>query len=93
MATKEDILKALSTIIDPESKKDIVSANMVAGLRIRGNHAGFAFEIGAQGQPDIYEPIRQQAEQTLLSLPGIERATIAMTSEMSGGAQMSKNGQ
>ena len=39
--TNEKILKALSTVIEPDVKKDLVSLNMIKNLSIDGNNISF----------------------------------------------------
>ncbi|KAA0263536.1 MAG: iron-sulfur cluster assembly protein, partial [Chlorobiota bacterium] len=39
--TNEKILKALSTVIEPDLKKDLVSLNMIKNLSIDGNNISF----------------------------------------------------
>ncbi|MGD8326053.1 MAG: iron-sulfur cluster carrier protein ApbC [Sphingomonadales bacterium] len=76
---KDLILKTLSTVIDPDSGKDIVSTGMVQGLSIRDGHVGFALEVGAEGAAK--EPLRQAAEAAVKSLPGVTKATVVLTAE------------
>jgi ATP-binding protein involved in chromosome partitioning len=82
MATpdKQDLLKILSSIKDPESGKDIVSAGMVTGLAIKGGNAGFALDVGARDVRE-QEPLRKAAEEALSAVPGIVSATVMLTGE------------
>jgi ATP-binding protein involved in chromosome partitioning len=41
MFTEQDILKSLSTVIDPDLKKDLVSLGMIENLEISGNQVKF----------------------------------------------------
>ena len=45
MYTKQQILDELSTIIDPRINRNIVEADMVSSIFIRGDKIGFALEI------------------------------------------------
>jgi len=76
---KDLVLKTLSSVIDPETGRDIVSSEMVQGLSIRDGHIGFALEVGAAGQAK--EPLRQAAEVAIQSLPGVTKTTIVLTAE------------
>jgi len=39
--TQEDILKALSAVLDPDLKKDLVTLNMVKEVEVAGNKISF----------------------------------------------------
>jgi len=49
--TKEDILKALSTVDDPDLKQDLVSLNMIKDLEVEGNHVRFTVELTTPACP------------------------------------------
>jgi ATP-binding protein involved in chromosome partitioning len=42
MITKEDVLKALSNVEEPDLKKDLVTLNMIENIRIDGNNVSFS---------------------------------------------------
>lgn len=77
-ATRDDILQALATVIDPETGRDVVSEGRVQGLVVRGSHAGFAIEVSAQ-IGEAGEPLRQACEQAALGVSGIEQVTAVLT--------------
>ena len=45
MITEKDIIKGLSYVMEPDLKKDIVSANLVSGMSIKGNEVSFKLKI------------------------------------------------
>ena len=45
MITEKDVIKGLSYVIEPDLKKDLVSANLVSGMNIKGNHISFTLKI------------------------------------------------
>ena len=51
MNNSENILKALSTVIDPDLKKDLVSLNMIQNLRIEGNNIYFKLVLTTPACP------------------------------------------
>ncbi len=81
MATEQDILKALSTIIDPDFRKDIVSLGFVRDIRIDDGHASFTIELTTPACP-VKEEFRRQASETVSALPGIDRVSIHITSKV-----------
>ncbi|MBM3566567.1 MAG: iron-sulfur cluster assembly protein, partial [Alphaproteobacteria bacterium] len=68
--TEQQILAALSRVVDGERDRDIVSLGMVKGLQIKGGHVAFAIEVDAQRGPKM-EPMRKQAEKIIHGLPGV----------------------
>tara|TARA_R110002050_G_scaffold149463_1_gene275994 strand:- start:12564 stop:13637 length:1074 start_codon:yes stop_codon:yes gene_type:complete len=45
MITEKDVIKGLSYVIEPDLKKDLVSANLVSGVKIKGNEISFKLKI------------------------------------------------
>ncbi|NWF37783.1 iron-sulfur cluster carrier protein ApbC [Mariprofundus sp. NF] len=80
MITETDILKALSVIIDPDFKKDIVSLGFVKNITIDGGHVAFTIELTTPACP-VKEEFRSQADAAVTALPGIEKVDITMSSK------------
>ncbi len=55
--TKEDIIKALSTVDDPDLKQDLVTLNMIKDLEVEGQHVRFTVELTTPACP-LKEMIR-----------------------------------
>jgi ATP-binding protein involved in chromosome partitioning len=77
-ATRDDVLKALSGVIDPASGKDVVSAGLIQGLTMREGNVGFAIEVPAARGPHS-EPLRKAAEEAVAKLPGVFSVTAVLT--------------
>ena len=77
-ATRNDVLKALDGVIDPQSGRSVVQQDMIQGLVLKGGHVGFALEVapsrGAQA-----EPLRKACEETVHALPGVLSVTAVLT--------------
>jgi ATP-binding protein involved in chromosome partitioning len=78
--TEENVLGALRCIVDPDSKRDIVSLGMVKGLQIRDGHVAFTLEVPAERGPKL-EPLRREAEAIVHKLPGVVTAQAVLTAE------------
>lgn len=76
--TKERVLEALGTVVDPARGDDIVSAGMVTGLTLSGTAVGFTIEVDPERGPAL-EPLRTAAEKAVLAVPGVESATVVLT--------------
>jgi ATP-binding protein involved in chromosome partitioning len=76
--TQDEIVKALSGIIDPASGRDVVSARLIQGLVLREGHVGFSIEVAPERGPAM-EPLRRQCEETVRKLPGVLSVTAVLT--------------
>jgi len=86
MITEADILKALSSIIDPDFNKDIVSLGFVKNISIDGGKVAFTIELTTPACP-VKEAFRQQAEEAVSALPGIDAINITMSSKVTQAQQ------
>ncbi len=74
----EDILKALSVIIDPDFHKDIVSLGFVKNIKIDGGKVSLDIELTTPACP-LKNDFKKNAEEILLGLDGIDEADVNMT--------------
>lgn len=81
MATENDVLKALSTIIDPDFQKDIVSLGFVKDISIDACRVSFTIELTTPACP-VKEEFRRQAEEVVSSLPDISEVAVNITSKV-----------
>ncbi len=80
--TKEDILKALATVEEPDLKKDLVSLNMVQNIDIQGKIVRFTVVLTTPACP-LKELIRQNCERAIHSLVDAEaQVFIDMTASV-----------
>src|SRR5438876_9306417 len=63
-ATKEDVLKALSYVDDPDLKKDLVTLNMVSDIQIEGEKISFTVTLTTPACP-LKDAIRQACENAI----------------------------
>lgn len=79
MVTKKSILDILSQIEDPDLKKDIVTLGFIKELVIDGSTISFSIELTIAGCP-LKNMFKTKAEELVLSLDGVEKVHIVMTS-------------
>ena len=60
--TQSDILKALSTVEDPDLKRDLVSLNMIKDIKIEPDKVSFTVVLTTPACP-LKEKIRQDCEE------------------------------
>ena len=79
MVNNEDILKALSVIIDPDFKKDIVSLGFVKNIKINEDLVSFDIELTTPACP-IKAEFQKAAEEAVIALDGVNQVAVNMTS-------------
>jgi ATP-binding protein involved in chromosome partitioning len=78
--TRDEVLAALSKIIDPDKGHDIVGLGMVSGVQLREGHVTFAIEVERARAPKL-EALRKAAEKAVDALPGVLSVTAVLTAE------------
>ncbi|MGD9945083.1 MAG: iron-sulfur cluster carrier protein ApbC [Burkholderiaceae bacterium] len=68
--TAEQVTEALKTIVDPNTRKDLVSGRSARNVRVDGGHVSVDVELGYPAVSQV-EPIRRQVVDTLRALPGV----------------------
>ncbi|MBO6543534.1 MAG: Mrp/NBP35 family ATP-binding protein [Alphaproteobacteria bacterium] len=76
--SNNDVLAALSTVKDPDTDQDVVSANMVQGLVLKDGHVLFSLEVDPARGPAL-EPLRKACEDAVYKLPGVLSVTAVLT--------------
>ncbi|RME80846.1 MAG: DUF59 domain-containing protein, partial [Zetaproteobacteria bacterium] len=79
MLTKDQVLQALSRIIDPDLGKDIVSLGFVKDVRIEGEKVHVVIELTTPACP-VRERFRAEAEAAIKAL-GAASVEIEMTAK------------
>ncbi len=78
---KNDVLDALRAVQDPDLGRDIVSLGFVKDVKLCGGVASATIELTTPACP-VKDLMKHQAEQAILSLPGIDRAEVSMTARV-----------
>ena len=84
MVTQDAVLGALRTILEPDLKRDLVSLDLVRNLTIQDGRVGFEIVLTTPAHP-MRAGIRQDCEQVVLALPGVEHVDVRMTAEVTHG--------
>ncbi|MEQ9403677.1 MAG: Mrp/NBP35 family ATP-binding protein [Cyclobacteriaceae bacterium] len=79
--TKENLLKALSHVQDPDLKKDLVTLGMIQNIHIDGKKAAFDVVLTTPACP-LKELIRSDCEKAIAKHIGEIELTINMTSQV-----------
>ena len=87
---KEQIIKALSEVIETTSGKNVVELGMVSGVVIKDGNVGFSLEI-EPSKAEQMEPLRHTCENTVRTLPGVLSATAVLTAEREAPSESKPN--
>lgn len=74
--TEEKVLKALSTVHDPEIHKDLVTLGMVRDIKISGSDVSLTIVLTTPGCP-LKAKIESDVRAALVSIPGMGAITLA----------------
>lgn len=85
MANYDAVLAALSTVTDPELRRDIVSLNMVRELRVDGSAVAFELVLTTPACP-LRETIDRDVRAALATVPDITQIDIEWGAEVRGAA-------
>ena len=81
MATEADVLGALSTIQDPDLRRDIVTLKFVKNVAIEGGRVAFTIELTTPACP-VKDQMRDQARAAVAKLPGVTSVDVTMTAQV-----------
>jgi len=73
--SEKDILAALSTVEDPELRRDIVSLGMIRDLQVSGGKVAFKFVLATPASPARNE-LQHRAEEAVRAVPGVESVEV-----------------
>jgi ATP-binding protein involved in chromosome partitioning len=75
MVTKEAVMKALSTVNEPELHKDLVALNMVRDLEINGGAVSFTVMLTTPACP-LKNVMERDCRAALMKVPGVESVSV-----------------
>ncbi|MBM5804565.1 MAG: Mrp/NBP35 family ATP-binding protein [Candidatus Verstraetearchaeota archaeon] len=78
MVTKDEVLKALKNVMDPELGMDIVSAEMVRGISVEGASVSVVLALTSETCP-LANKLRKSSEEAIRSLEGIGKVNVELT--------------
>ena len=76
---RDDALNLLNRLTDPKTGRGLVDAGLVQGLSLRQGRAGFMMEVAGEDVA-LYGAVCEAAERALLTLPGVDKAQVVLTS-------------
>ena len=90
--TEDNVRSALSRVMSPDMKRDVVKAGLVSGISVQNGRVTVSLTV----EPDrarALEPMRQAAQRVVSEIPGVEAALVVMTAEQAPGSAPAKPSQ
>ncbi|MDC4206837.1 MAG: iron-sulfur cluster assembly protein [Candidatus Manganitrophus sp.] len=88
--TEEQVMKALSHVIEPELFKDIVTLNMVKEVQVDGNNVSFTVVLTTPACP-LKDEITHRAEKALRQhVPEVGKIDVNYTANVTAGKSQVK---
>ena len=87
MVGVDDVLNKLSTVIDPDLKKDIVSMGMIKDLELNSGSLKFTLELTTPACP-FNDDIERDVRAAIDSLDGIENFDMEVTAKVMEGRDL-----
>jgi ATP-binding protein involved in chromosome partitioning len=81
MATRDDVLRVLSSLRDPDLGRDVVSLGMIKELTITGGAVSFTFELTTPACP-VKAHFETASRELVGALPGVTNVEVRMTSNV-----------
>ena len=85
--TKDQVLAALSRVIEPELHKDLVTLNMVKDVTITGSDVAFTVTLTTPACP-LRNQIQAAAAQAVQAIPGVAKVTVTMDARVPQDARL-----
>lgn len=77
-ASRDDVLKALSGVVDPATGRDLVSSGAAVGVSAEGGAVSFVIQVDPS-RGSAMEPLRRAAVAAVEALPGVTKVTAVLT--------------
>jgi ATP-binding protein involved in chromosome partitioning len=81
MATSEQLLQALQTVVDPNTGKDFVSTRQLKNLHVEGTNVSFDVELGYPAKSQI-PALRQALIAAAKGVAGVDNVSANVTSKI-----------
>jgi ATP-binding protein involved in chromosome partitioning len=88
MVSIDQILSTLSTVIDPDLKKDIVSMGMIKDIEINGSDLKFTLELTTPACP-FNDEIEQDVRKAISTIKEISKLDLKITAKVMEGRSLS----
>ena len=81
ITTRDDVLRVLSSLQDPDLGRDVVSLGMIKDLEVAGGRVSFTFELTTPACP-VKAHFETASRELVGALPGVTQVAVRMTSNV-----------
>ncbi|MDP6418236.1 MAG: Mrp/NBP35 family ATP-binding protein [Candidatus Krumholzibacteria bacterium] len=81
MPSKDQILEALSSVMDPDLGRDIVSLGFIKNLNMDGGKVSFDLELTTPACP-VKDQMKEQSENAVRAVEGVESVELTLTAQV-----------
>jgi ATP-binding protein involved in chromosome partitioning len=85
--TEEQVLAALSNVIEPELHKDLVTLDMVKDVAINGGEVAFTIVLTTPACP-LKNQMETESSQAVMAVPGVEKVTVNFDANVPADARL-----
>ena len=78
MISREEVVRALRNVFDPEIGMSIVDLGLIYDLAIDSGHVRITMTLTTQGCP-LHDAMRDWVRQAVGTVPGVEAVEVAIT--------------
>ncbi|MCK4738839.1 MAG: iron-sulfur cluster carrier protein ApbC [Deltaproteobacteria bacterium] len=79
--TQSQVLDSLSSVMDPDLNKDLVSLNMIRNIRIEGGEVSFSLVLTSHACP-LKKELEDSARKAVETIDGVTKVDIEVTAEV-----------
>ncbi len=90
MVGVDDVISKLSTVVDPDIKKDVVSMGMIKDLELNSGNLKFTLELTTPACP-FNEEIESDVRKAIDELDGIKNLDMKVTAKVTEGRSVSQD--
>jgi len=87
--TEQQVIDALSTVNDPEIKKDLVSLSMIDNVKVDGSKVSFTVVLTTPACP-LKQTIKEDCEKAVKAIDGVETVEVEFSSKVLSSVQQDK---
>ncbi len=85
--TQEQVMDALSHVIEPELHKDLVTLDMIKNVQIKGSEVAFTIMLTTPACP-LKNRMETEARAAVMAVPGVETVTVNFDADVPADARL-----
>lgn len=78
---EQQVLEALTQVMDPDLHRNIVSLGFIKNMQIQGGEVSFTLELTTPACP-VKEQLKQQSMDVVAAIPGVTKVQVQLTAQV-----------